>query len=114
MASLVLQYTLWSIVKNTLWTSDTSKGVTCKGIDIKFTCGGSAAGFVYSIYIVILNPSKQEIPNDDVVVVHIKGISINGHTDLRSEEVGYVYLIGSNLPQSKFFIDLTRTLHTWL
>ena len=51
--SLVNGYT------DSIWTNDTSKDVTCKGICIKFACGGSIAGFVYPVYIVISNLSKR-------------------------------------------------------
>ena len=89
--------------KDSIWTSNTSTYITYKGIRINFSCGGSAAGFVCHIYIVISNLYKQELHNDYFLVVPINGISINGHIDCRSEEVGYICLIGSNVPLIRYF-----------
>ena len=61
---------------------------------------GSVTSFVYPICTVISHISKQELPNDDFVGVPIKVLPINGYIDPRSEEVGYMCLIGSNVSQS--------------
>ena len=82
-------------------TADTSKDVTCKEIRSKLACSGSAADFVHLIYIVILNLPRQGSPADDFVVVPINVLSINGHIDLISEEIGYTCLIGTNVPHSQ-------------
>ena len=70
----------------------------CKGIRIKFSCGGSAAGFVYPISIGVTNLSKEELPNDQWLVIPIKGLSINGHINPRNDEVGCVCCMGNNIP----------------
>ena len=70
---------LLSRYKDTIWTSDDRSGNIRKIIRIKFSCGGSAAEFVYPIFIVATNLSKEEFPNDRWLVIRIKGLSINGH-----------------------------------
>ena len=47
--------------------------------------------------------TKDELPNDQFVVVPIIGLSMNGHIDPRNNEVGYMCLIGANYPQKHFF-----------
>ena len=89
--------------KDSMWSNnDTTEGV-CKGIRIKYACGGSAAGFIYPICIIVSGLSKEELPKDDFTVVPIEGLSINGHIDPRNKEVGYMCLIGSNVSQKHFF-----------
>ena len=95
--------TLESKNKDSIWSNnDTTEGV-CKGIRTKYACGGSAAGFLYPICIMISGLSKEELPNDQCVVVPIIGLSINGHIDPRNNEEGYMCLIGANYPQKHFF-----------
>ena len=89
--------------KDSMWTPDESRDTVCKGIRIKFACGGSAGGFVYPICILVSNLSKDELPSNDFKVVPIKGLTINGHMDPRSNEVGYLCLVGCNVAQSHFF-----------
>ena len=48
--------------------------------------------------------SKDELPNEEFVVVPIEGLSINGHIDPRNKEVGYMCLIGANIAQKYFLI----------
>ena len=47
--------------------------------------------------------SLDELPTNDFKVVPIKGLSIAGHIDPRSQEVGYLCLIGKDVPQKHFF-----------
>ena len=81
--------------KDAIWTPDTAKDNICKGIRVKFA--------VYPICIQVSNLSKEELPVDDFLVIPIPGLSINGHIDPRSNEVGYLCLMGSNVPQKRFF-----------
>ena len=79
--------TLESRNKDSIWSNnDTTEGV-CKGIRVKYACGGSAAGFLYPICIMVSGFSKDELTNDQFVVVPIIGLSINGHIDPRNNEV---------------------------
>ena len=88
---------------NIRYNGRTRKDNVCKGIRVKFACGSSAGGFVYPICIQVSNLNKEELPTDEFLVVPIKGLSINGHIDPRSEEIGYLYLMGKNVPQKRFF-----------
>ena len=65
--------------------------------------GGSAGGFIYPVVIVLSGLSKDELPNNDFLVVQIEGLSVNGHIDPMNKEVGYIYFLGSNVPQNHFF-----------
>ena len=47
--------------------------------------------------------SKDELPTDEFLVIPIAGLSINGHIDPRSQEIGYLCLMGRNVPQKRFF-----------
>ena len=89
--------------KDAIWSPDESKNIVCKGIRIKFACGGSGGGFMYPICILVSNLSKSELPMDEFSVVPIQGLSINGHIDPRNEELGYLCLMGANVPQKHFF-----------
>ena len=67
----VTTYTLLNRNKDPIWSNnDTTAGI-CKGIMVKYVCGGSATGFVYPICIIVSGLSKYELPNDKSVVVHI-------------------------------------------
>ena len=89
--------------KSSIWRNADTEDRTCKGIRVKFACGGSAGGFVYPVVIVLSGLSKDELPNDDFLVVPIEGLSVNGHIDPRNKEVGYMCCLCSNLPQKHFF-----------
>ena len=89
--------------KDSIWKNDPDGDKTCKGIRVKFACGGSAGGFIYPICIAVSGLSTTELPGDQWVVVPIKGLSINGHIDPRNQELGYLCLIGTNVPQKHFF-----------
>ena len=66
---------------------------------VKYTCGGSVAGFLYPMCVIISGLSKDELQKEECVVIPIKGLSINGIIDPRDRDVGYVCLIGSHVPQ---------------
>ena len=46
--------------------------------------------------------SKDELPNDELVVVPIEGLSINDHIDSRNTVVGHMCLIGVNVAHNFF------------
>ena len=58
---------------------------------------------MYPLVIVLSGLSKDELPNDDFLVVPIEGLNVNGHIDPRNKELGYMCCLGSNLPQKHFF-----------
>ena len=102
----------WSRVKNeslsnrskdAVWAPDQNNNNVCKGIRVKFACGGAAGAFIYSIGILVSGLSSNEFPSNDFKVIPVKGLSINAHIDPRSEEVGYLCLLGGNVPQIHFF-----------
>ena len=76
--------------KDLMWTGgEYNKGV-CKGIRVKYECGGSAAGFLYPICITVSRLSKDELQKDEVVVFPIEWQYINGHIDPRNRDTGYM------------------------
>ena len=78
-----------------VWTSSGRGSTIGKAIRVKFAFGASGDRFVYPICILVSNLSADVMPKDDFKVVPVKGMSINGHIDPRSEEVGYLYLMQS-------------------
>ena len=98
----VTKNTIQNRNKDSMWSNTDSIDGICKGIRVKYACGGSAAGFLYPICIIISGLSKDEMPKEEFVVIPIEGLSINGHVDPRNKEVGYTCLIGSHVPQKHF------------
>ena len=86
-----------------MWYPDYSTNSIWKDNLVKFSCGGSAFGFMHPICLLIGNLSKEELPSNDFAVTSTKGLTINGHNDPRSEEEGYLCLMDSNVPQKRFF-----------
>lgn len=82
--------------------NDNDKGVY-KGLRVKYSCGGFAAGLIYPIYIIVSGLSKDELPKEEFGVIHNEGSSINGHIDPRNKEVGYMCL-DSNVAQNPFLL----------
>ena len=89
--------------KDDIWTLHDRYDNVCKGIMIKYSYGASSAGFLYPIVIVVTNLSKEELPNDQWLVIPIKDLLINCHIDPRNEKVDHVCCIGTNLPQKYYF-----------
>ena len=96
--------TLLNSNKNCAWSTNVTTEGVWKEIRIKYACGGSAAGVLYPICIIVSGLSKDELPNDEFAVVPIKGLSINGHIDHRNKEVGYMCLIGYTVAQTFFLL----------
>ena len=86
-----------------IWVNRDSTEEPCTGIRVKYACGGSAAGFIYPICILISGLSETEIPGEDFVVVHVEGLRINGRIDPRNKEVGYVCFMKWDVKQLYFF-----------
>ena len=108
--SRVTTESLVSKNKDAIWTSGDRSNNVYKEIRIKFACSGSVVGFVYPVAIVVSNLSKEELPNNQWIVIPIKGLSINGHIDPRNEEVGYVRCMGTNLLYKYFFEWFNETI----
>ena len=89
--------------RSSIWVNSDSSEEPCSGIRVKFACGGSAAGLVYPIVILISGLSDSEMPNDDFLVVEMKGMGINGRIDPRNEEIGYVCFMKHDVKQLHFF-----------
>ena len=75
-----------------------------KGIRIKYTCGGSAAEFLYPICIIVSGLSKDELLNDQFFIVLIIGLSINGHIGPINKEVEYMCVDWRKLSSKAFFL----------
>ena len=83
--------------KDSIWTSTTSKDITCKGIYIKCSCGGSVAGFVLYVLLYQIYPNRNYLMT--VLWLYLsRDFSINRHIDPIREKVGYMCFIGSNIP----------------
>ena len=72
--------------------------ITCSGIR-EYACGGSSAGFIYPICILILGLYDSEMPNEEFVVVNVEGLGMNGRIDTRNKEVGYLCFVKKNFKQ---------------
>ena len=86
-----------------MWSHNDSTEGVYTGISISFAYGGSAAGFLYNIFIIISGLSAEELRTDNFVVVSIEGLSIDGHIYPRNKEFSYLCLIGLNVKQVHFF-----------
>lgn len=71
----------------------------CSGLRVKFACGGSAAVFICPIYISISSLSDSEIPSEELIVVPINWLGVNGMIDPMNKEVGYVSFMKHNIKQ---------------
>ena len=89
--------------RSSIWINGDSSEEPCSGIRVKFACGGSAAGFIYPICILISGLSDNEMPNEDFVVATVEGLGINGRIDPRNKEVGYVCFMKKDVKQLHFF-----------
>ena len=89
--------------RSSIWINGDSSQEPCSGIRVKYACGGSAAGFIYPICILISGLNDSEMPNEDCVVVNVEGLGINGRIDPRNKEVGYVCFMKKNVKQLHFF-----------
>ena len=101
--SRVSDDTLLARGKDSVWTNNENANTMFKAIRVKFACGGCGSGFIYPICILVSNLSLAELPTEDFYVQRIKGLSINSHIDPRSEEIGYLCLMRSNVSQQRFF-----------
>ena len=79
-----------------MWPGNNNNEGDCKGIRVKYVCGGLAAGFLYPICIIIFGLSVDELQHDDVIVVPVEGFSVNIHMDPRNIEVEYLCFVGTN------------------
>ena len=75
---------------SSIWINSDPTEEPCGGVRVKFARGGSAAGFVYPICILISGLTDSEMPSKYLDVVKLKGLGINGRIDPRNEEVGYI------------------------
>ena len=78
--------------KSSYWVDSADSEEICKGIRVKFACGGCAAGYILPICIQVSGLTKTEIPDNEFLVFEISGMSINGDMDISSEEPGYLCL----------------------
>ena len=83
--------------KDSIWSNIDSTNELCKGIHVKYACGGSDAGSLYPICIIISGLSNDKLPKEKWVVISIEELSINGHIYPRNREVDYMYLVGSHV-----------------
>ena len=99
----ITEESLFNRNKDFMWCEDNDDSGICKGIRVKFACGGSAAGFIYPIYIIVSQLSIGKFPSNDFVVVLVEGLSINCHIDPRNREIGCMRLVRENVPQREIF-----------
>ena len=101
--SRVTEDSLLSRGTDSVWNDAKIDNKMARSIRVKFACGGSGGGFLYPICILVSNLSKEQLPNSEFKVIPIAGLTVNGHIDARSREIGYLCLMQSNVPQKKFF-----------
>ena len=100
--------------RSSIWINGDSSEEPCSGIRIKYACGGSAAGFIYPICILVSGLSDTEMPGEDFIVVPVEGLGINGRIDPRNKEVGYVCFMKRDVKQLHFLTGFTIMLLTQL
>lgn len=89
--------------KDSMWTNNESGSNMFKANRVRFACGGRGGDFMHPICILVSNLSDKEMPSIDFYVQPIKGLSINGHVDPQSEEVGYLCIMINDVSQQRFF-----------
>ena len=52
---------LMSRNKDSMWSRNEATAGCCKGICVKYACGGLVAGFIYPIFIMVSGLSKDEL-----------------------------------------------------
>ena len=88
---------------DSIWSDDKTQNKMARSIRVKFACGGTGGGYLYPICILVSNLSKEHLPKDEFKVIPIEGLSVNGHLDPRSKEIGYLCLMQANVSQRQFF-----------
>lgn len=79
--------------KSNIWVNGDITEEPFTVIRVRYSYGGSAAGCIYPICILISGLSDSEMPSDDFIVVPMKELGINGRIDPRNTEVGYVCFV---------------------
>ena len=54
--------------KSSYWVDSADSEEICKGIRVKFACGGCAAGYIFPICIQVSGLTKTEMPDDEFLV----------------------------------------------
>ena len=57
---------------DSMWSNNETPEGVYKGIYVKYACGGSPAGCIYPICIMVSDLSKDELQNNDFVVIQLK------------------------------------------
>ena len=89
--------------RSSIWINGDSSEEPCSDIRIKYSCGGSAARFIYPICILVSGLSDTEMPGEDFIMVPVEGLGINERIDPRNKEVGYVCFMKRDVKQLHFF-----------
>ena len=92
--------------KSSMWTKSTSNNEIGVGVRVKFSCGGSAGGYIYPIFILVPGLSDAEMPSDNFIVVPVEGMTTNGHIDPRNRELGYVCFMKHDFKKYTFLLFL--------
>ena len=85
------------------WKDDDDDKSNKNGIRVKYTCGIAGCGSIFPIVMQFSGLSEQYMPEKEFVVLEIPGLCVNGHLDLRSEEIGYVCFMRRDCKQLALF-----------
>ena len=80
-----------------------SEKTMCNGLTVKWDEGAAASGHVFPMVAIFSGFSKEEMPRDPFIVVEVKGMCMNSHTDIRFKEKGYVVLLRSKEKMDQYF-----------
>ena len=89
--------------KSSFYKNDKNGDKSCKGVRVKYICGAFGCGSILPIVMQFTGLSQKEMPTKPFVVLPVPGLCINGHIDLRSEELGYVVFMRKDCKQLEFF-----------
>ena len=76
---------------------------SCQGLRVRFFMVSSTSGSLFTTVIVYSGLSKDEMPQENLCVCHIPGLTINAHIYIRNNDPGYVCFMQSGCKKICFF-----------
>lgn len=68
-----------------------------------FHCGCSGTGQLFPIVIILSCLSDIEMPKEDFITQEVRGLTINGGIDIRSNVLGYIVFMRKKCDRSRFY-----------
>ena len=60
-----------------VWRNSKSPEASTKKITVNFYCGGSVAGFLFPIYMLVTGLVTKELPDEEFIMIAIEVLSIH-------------------------------------